>query len=499
MKTSTLTLTLALVLCGCPEKERRPPPTVLPEPTPVVTMAQELGPIVDIHCHVFNARDLPMEQWLIAHGAPPRFAEFVRLLVDALSEDDPLILRALPQDLRAVFEQARGLVRRPEAPTQAELVALEGLFRLIEAGPLKDELDQLAAGPRPEGTLGDWAGQARDALRWALVLSRRRETLAEQLLRTYPDTVLFTPLVVDMNHWFGERREAVPTSYAEQMTTMRNLIAVHRGRMLPFFAFDPERERLRRQSSPRPLKELLQELAEDGFVGVKLYPPFGFRPTQNAAIAPDHACAVEVPPEVRAAYDPLLEELFAVCEELDLCVAAHCEDPGAGLARCAEHADPKWWAEVLARHPALRLNLMHFGGAEGLVANPPTSWARRVAELMHRHSRVYADFGAHAVPTDAKLREAFFSRLDELERELPGVRARLMFGTDWHLLVRHREHELFARRYLKAWRDRWGVEAGRRFAGAAALEYLGIPSGRNGQRVRALFARNGWPVPDWLE
>lgn len=459
-----------------------------------------LQPVVDVHCHVFNAHDVAVQDFLTAHGAPRDLAAFVQVAVDALDEERaPERLAALSPGLRQLGEQIRELLgARPAAASPGQLMLLETLFRLSEAGPLRAELDRLSSGPRPEGTLGGWAGQARDALRWALLLSRKRESLAAQLVRTYPDTALFTPLIVDMHHWFGERA-ALPGSYQAQLDAMRALLREYRGRMLPFAAFDPERERLRRlEPGAPPLRELLRGLAEEGFVGIKLYPPFGFRPARNDLLDPAHECAVRVPHAQRLEYDGLLEELYSACEALDLAISAHCEDPGAGLAQCGEHADPRWWAVVLERHPNLRLDLMHMGGVEGLVANPRQSWGRTAAELMHRYPHVYADTGAHAVPGDPDLRERFFAVLTELERELPGLRRKVMFGTDWHLTVRHPEHELFERRYLTAWEARWGLDAARRFAGQAALEFLGLQGGRTGERVRALFQRQGWPIPDWL-
>ena len=495
-------------LCGCPSLAVRPAPT---SGTPAAPSAAapvapgrfaQLAPVVDVHCHVFNARDVAVEEFLTAHGAPRELAAFVRLAVDALDEERaPARLAALSPGLRGLAEQVQGLFAgtAPGQASPAQLMLLETLWRVSEAGPLREELDALASGPRPEGTLGGWAGTARDALRWALLLSRKRSSLADQLVATYPETALFTPVVVDMHHWFGQR-EALPGSYEAQMAEMRALLRAWRGRMLPFASFCPERERLRRlKPGAPPLREVLAGMAAEGFVGIKLYPPFGFRPTANDQLDPTHECAVKVPHPVRVAYDALLEELYAACEELDLAISAHCEDPGAGLARCGEHADPRWWALVLARHPRLRLDLMHMGGVEGLVADPQESWGRIAAGLMHRYPHVYADTGAHAVPGDQALRQRFFAVLDQLERELPGLRGKIMFGTDWHLTVRHPEHELFEQRYLSAWEARWGLAAARRFAGEAALAFLGLRQGQTGARVRALFAREGWPIPDWLQ
>lgn len=496
---------LLLLLAGCPAPGPRPreadPVAVAPGPGPAAPaqVLSRLAPIVDVHCHVFNAHDLAVREFLVAHGAPPSLAAFVKLTVDALDEESaPERLAALSPRLRQLAEQSRALAGREDTASRVQLAALETLWRFAELGPLREELHALGAGERAPGALGQWAGTAEDALRWALLLSRRREALAGMLLRTYPDTALFTPLVVDMHTWFGDRA-ALPGSHEAQLAAMRRLLLEQRGRVIPFASFDPERERLRRaRPGAPPLQDLLRGLAEEGFLGVKLYPPFGFRPAANAELDPGHACAIRVPHELRPVYDQLLDELYAACEALDLCVSAHCEDPGAGLEQCGEHASPRWWARALERHPRLRLDLMHMGGVEGLVADPRGSWGRVVAELMHRYPHVYADVGAHAVPGDPDLRQAFFARLDELERELPGVRGRIMFGTDWHLTVRHAQHELFEERYLAAWEQRFGLEAARRFAGGAALEFLGLRGGQNGARARALFQRQGWPLPEWL-
>ncbi len=465
---------------------------------------QKLGPVIDVHCHVFNGRDLPIAEWLNhVHGVPPVLAGFVEHLVDSISEEPPpRHRRALNPELLVAANILRtALEDRAKLTPEARLL-IDQVFRsLVESDVARDALESLVSTSDMKGIsittgVGDFAD-------WALLLASRRASVPARLVDTYEHTSLFTPSIIDMSYWFGDDPQGiVPWSIPEQRLLMDQLIEKHKGRVLPFLAFDPERERLLRVPGVRKAVDLENELkaaANDGYLGVKLYPPFGYRPIGNAQIDAGHRCGAPRTPAQRGAYDAILMDLFRACVKLDLAVQAHCENPGAGAKKCGEHADPAHWERLLA-DPALkdlRLDLMHMGGdAELAKPNYQQSWAGTVVRLMERRDRrVYADVGAHEVPNNADLRKKFLRTIGGL----PLARERVMFGTDWHLIVRHADSEEFANRYLGAWEDAFPAAELQRFAHGAAYEYLGLDAtSGNGRRVRALIARKGWPTPDWL-
>lgn len=120
--------------------------------------------------------------------------------------------------------------------------------------------------------------------------------------------------------------------------------------------------------------------------------------------------------------DPALEPYFALAEELDLSVGIH---TGSGTIRIlgpeqqqlfrVEHGNPKWVNDVLARHPDLRIYLMHAG----------YPFLEDTVALMTVYSNVYADLSRinWSYP-----RTAFHSYLKRLIDA--GLESRLMFGSD---------------------------------------------------------------------
>lgn len=119
--------------------------------------------------------------------------------------------------------------------------------------------------------------------------------------------------------------------------------------------------------------------------------------------------------------DPLLEPYFALAEELDIPVGIHMGlgPPGAALKASPKFrmaaGDPLLLEDVLARHPRLRLYVMHAG------------WPRldEMIALMHAFPEVYVDLGAinWYLP-----RAEFYMYLQRLVNA--GFGKRIMFGSD---------------------------------------------------------------------
>jgi len=54
---------------------------------------------------------------------------------------------------------------------------------------------------------------------------------------------------------------------------MSDLILEGQGRIMPFYAVDPR--------PPDPVESVKKAIESQGFVGVKLYPPMGYKPIGN--------------------------------------------------------------------------------------------------------------------------------------------------------------------------------------------------------------------------
>lgn len=119
--------------------------------------------------------------------------------------------------------------------------------------------------------------------------------------------------------------------------------------------------------------------------------------------------------------DPKLEPYFAMAEELDIPVGIHMGPgpPGAALSFAPRFrmtaGDPLRLEDVLARHPKLRLYVMHAGWPRG----------DEMIALMHAFPEVHVDLGVICwyLP-----RAEFYSYLKRLVDA--GFAKRIMFGSD---------------------------------------------------------------------
>ncbi len=147
-----------------------------------------------------------------------------------------------------------------------------------------------------------------------------------------------------------------------------------------------------------------------------------------AWIRAEHAAGrIRVIGEIGAAYagysagDAAYEPFFALAEELDIPIAVHTGSTG-GVATF--NGSPKYRMEfnrplhledMLARHPKVRLQMMHAGWPFGDEA----------VALMKAHPQVYADLGVIAW---TQPREEFHAYLRRLTGA--GLGRRIMFGSD---------------------------------------------------------------------
>lgn len=118
--------------------------------------------------------------------------------------------------------------------------------------------------------------------------------------------------------------------------------------------------------------------------------------------------------------DPRMEPLWSLAEELDIPVAIHMGpgEPGqpySGGGYRVALGDPLLLEPVLARHPRLRVSVMHAG----------YPMADRMRALLFSHPQVYVDIGG-IVYTEP--RPAFYAFLRQLIEA--GYGDRIMFGSD---------------------------------------------------------------------
>lgn len=149
-----------------------------------------------------------------------------------------------------------------------------------------------------------------------------------------------------------------------------------------------------------PLDELRKAFTQDGF---KVMGEIGL---QYEGLSPS---------------DPSVDQYFALAEELDIPVAIHMGTGGSGRANVTMPAfrgskgDPLLLEELLARHPRLRVQVMHAGYP--MIDNMLT--------LLQANSHVYVDVAGLIWSYPLKEVNRYIQRLVEA-----GFEDRVMFGTD---------------------------------------------------------------------
>jgi predicted TIM-barrel fold metal-dependent hydrolase len=119
--------------------------------------------------------------------------------------------------------------------------------------------------------------------------------------------------------------------------------------------------------------------------------------------------------------DPSVDEYFALAEELDIPVAIHMGTGGSGRANVAMRSfrgsmgDPLLLEELLARHPKLRVQVMHAGYP--MIDNMLT--------LLQANSHVYVDVAGLIWSYPLREVNRYIERL-----VVAGFADRVMFGTD---------------------------------------------------------------------
>ncbi|WP_342238120.1 amidohydrolase family protein [Inquilinus sp. OTU3971] len=512
---------------------------------------------IDVHCHVFNARDLPIASFVldvVLEGKPLSglplvpLVTLVSLVMNRSAWSPQRELRELergrtPADddlIQADIERAAAelLANTREAAAfrqkAVELLSGDGA-RLATAESLGDGdvrlLDLLARrdpsrAARPEGLpLRDRAGalpadaargvtavedEVTGVFRLAKLVTRPRTELLRRLItlpaRNDGDVALLVPALIDYSKWLNEES----SSLRDQIDVMSAIArrpgpyAVH-----PYVPFCPWRQ----MEEPGHLAMVKDAVGQRGFIGVKLYPVMGFLPYGNAEANPD-----AYPPRLRqtgpdwaARLDQGLAALYDWCIAEDVPVMAHCsysQFPNPAAGKCGS---PEAWRPVLDRWPGLRLNLGHFGGFWNLAEGEPNGWTGTIIGMMKTYPTLYADlsdFDAVAEQTaDQKTTNEAVLRALNAVLDLQGgpARSRLMYGTDWVMLSRAPGTEDYYEGMRTGLTSRLHMSATQAagFMGMNAARFLGIALENGGkpksrQRLEAFHARHGGvPASFW--
>ncbi len=529
--------------------------------------------IIDVHCHIFNSKDLPSKEFLrtvvfekypaqvtpnpLLPGGKKRAWSLSDLIIDSeisgapspeieircLSEvlknshceaydntfnntNDDLfssqrstsVFDALVNDFnnlvngkkRTKFFQGDEWAGRQDEVYKILSEALGGKIKL-------SELSQAKFRTRLSGQLRSNQRNLSYKLQWPNILRKYRFQIFENYKSAYVKrtgssarrVVLIAPALVDMSCWLkkncqtgwwpdGQKQQI---NYLRQQSHLMNLLSQTSKfvRMQGYVAFDPLREiyAIENKLSFTPLMIVKEAVREHGFIGVKLYPPMGFRPTGNSEAGLSFPkFSVGAIENFGAKLDGALGSLYKWCSQNGVAIMAHAYESNAAGAGYGCRASPVFWNLVLKKHPELHLNLAHFGRFDTTInctdktaksSKLSDSWEWEIGRIISQPygKNIYADLSYFntvlggnwddniETKRTARHLKKWIARFD------PDCR-HLMFGTDWSMIALEGDYHSYIENLELFMLDDVGLTRRQlgNFFFNNAVRYFGLSTGR---------------------
>lgn len=442
-------------------------------------------PIIDMHAHIFSARDIPLKGYLRSRGDEGKLEKIMRDVI-------PFIAACI---------RRRPCARKTHTwKCWACKLVLELLYKFM-------------------GRMGQ---QYR---KWAATLSKEVIDIAKELIETYDkDKIeLYVNKVLDYEYWFESTYDS-PVRY--QIDYVYEKIHIpYKGKILSFVPFDPARElafenemldpdgKMEIRGSLELVKDAIQN---KGYIGVKLYNSLGYKPIDNASV--DHLRWKKIKPHKKWGYrvfkgkdyDRVLAKLYDYCVAKDVPITAHCVMEGIESYHNASYDFGRaiFWRDVLKTWPNLRVNLAHFGWGR-LGYHWKNSWVKDICKMMVDFDNLYADTACHGILTKQNS-QRYKSDYKDMRRDLssyraqdfwPKIKKRILFGIDWHVIKRVENFEHFMKEYIEILKhdNLFSKKDIEDFLGGNALRFLGLlPGGENRKRLLSFYNKHNLTPPKWF-
>lgn len=557
---NTVARTFGIAFAACP---------LLPQ----MANSQIVSPIIDIHCHVFNGHDLPIKNFIkktvlreifeknsffkLGKGIVNKFLKIAtKWVLDAAPsvEKEKNFLDAMKTGQQTLPTRQQIRVR--------EVHLLTNLFKKIKKagrGPINLGLVRKMIKHLFPENFNRYAGQHNRHFRvtpkqmtkrvfstskkenelskffkWALMLTRYRFQIIEELSRFHKNKVqLLTPAMIDFDLWLNKKSgDDARSNIPEQINVLRHISKNYVpgeetfGKPVHgFVSFDPLREAFYRKGGAAkkrakfsPFSQVKEAIRGKGFIGVKVYPPMGFRPLNNEKFR-----RTDIPRFIRRAYsgdpreplDKALHTLYNWCQDNNVPILSHARDSNGSDKNHSERADPENWALVTDKYKNLNICLAHMGGfkeafykrskcyRKGTCRHkkpwPKDTWEWHFAKLVQGagNNPVFGDIGFLLAPyfqnKSPGKRSEIVRLFKKLFEDFNGIEKRLMFGSDWIMLGRdHRVPDGSGDAYhlndVRNFLIEIGLEKELDYIfGKNAIKFLGLDDGReNTNRYRLL-------------
>lgn len=239
--------------------------------------------------------------------------------------------------------------------------------------------------------------------------------------------------LVDFDYWIGNCDHTV-SRLRDQILLTKRISDLSDGYMKPLVAYNPWTDI---EDGDESISLVIDAIKNHNFKGVKIYPPMGFFPSNNAN-NPNLPTDAKFPDLQKL--DEKLSYFFAKCRELDIPVMAHSNESMGRKPSHDELGGPQGWRSFFndGGNAGTKINLAHIGGESG--GGSAANWTKQFAEIMAQDSasNLYGDLGFWdgAVARDQEAIKRLVELLHIPVSNNQIVADRIMFGTDWFMLAR---------------------------------------------------------------
>lgn len=252
----------------------------------------------------------------------------------------------------------------------------------------------------------------------------------------YPEGTKFCVLTMDMEFM---QAGTVKKSFKDQLDELAALKKdpAYKDLIQPFIFIHPERVGI--------FSIVRQYIEEQGFAGLKMYPPLGYYP-----------------------FDERLDQVFAYAEKNKLPITTHCSRGGIyyqGKITDAMkkhpitgktikvtknkfltdiYTDPDNYQYLLVKYPDLKVNLAHFGGADEwdkylsntIDETGERSWFEKVRDLVKKYPNVYTDVSY------TMYNQQLYPLLKTVLQDA-AVKNKVLFGSDYFMVEQEESEREF--------------------------------------------------------
>ena len=351
-------------------------------------------------------------------------------------------------------------------------------------------------------------GIVKNNIGWFIFMMNKESIIAKRLIEVDEIGIKgFINLTMDVDSYFkymtdgsdqvshfNFKHEPLKNMHALKLKLQESKIQLYN-----FVAFDPIRQDSINPPQKSSLEIIKEAISKYEFVGVKFYPPMGYKPSYSEPMS-----------ETERLIEKNNNALFEYCSTKKIPIFVHCNNGGfeAYPKNSGVNSNPKYWIQILDKYKDLRINFGHAGGEYGWLSqirkedkyNPEDiseneteddiyiqgehwnkSYAAIVYKLCMTYDNVYCDFSYmdNLLTNEGTLDKIYSERLKQRLLKIFDKHSifkdKVFYGSDWHMLFREGKNGFYFKAYQKFFnKDEFDDKLRNKFFQKNVLNYMNV-------------------------